>query len=31
VEPSIGLILDTRIPDDDFRPPQPMSEEAKLN
>lgn len=24
VEPSIGLILDDRIPDDDFRSPQPM-------
>jgi hypothetical protein len=25
VEPSVGLILDERIPDDDFRPPQPMN------
>ncbi len=31
VEPSIGLILDERIPDDDFRPPQPMCKKAKLN
>jgi hypothetical protein len=29
VEPSIGLILDTRIPDDDFRPPQPYCKESK--
>ena len=27
VEPSIGLILDERIPDDDFRLPQPMGDE----
>lgn len=30
VEPSIGLILDNRIPDDDFRPPQPYCKESKL-
>ena len=29
VEPSIGLILDERVPDDDFRPPQPMNTELQ--
>ena len=28
VEPTIGLILDERVPDDDYRPPQPMQSEV---
>lgn len=28
---STGLILDDRIRDEDFRPPHPMGEEAKLS
>ncbi|MCT7953079.1 DISARM system helicase DrmA [Ancylothrix sp. C2] len=31
VEPTIALILDDRLPDDDYRPPQPLDESSQID